>query len=85
MRLKVVNVTNPRNVLVQIPSFVVSEWGLTDKDKLEVSYEEGKITIRPVVCKRERVIEKSNRVATAARARRHKGTSNMRQIRKGIL
>lgn len=49
---KTVNVTNPKNVLVQIPSFIAGiEWGLRQGDRLEVLYsdETKEITIRPTV------------------------------------
>ena len=36
--LKTANVTNPKNVLVQIPAWVVKRWGLQQGDKLEVCY-----------------------------------------------
>lgn len=49
---KTVNVTNPKNVLVQIPSFIAGiEWGLKQGDRLEVLYsdETQEITIRPAI------------------------------------
>ena len=48
--LKTVNVTNVRNVLVQIPAFVTRHWGLEVGDKLEVHYDDQtqKIYIVPV-------------------------------------
>lgn len=49
---KTVNVTNPKNVLVQIPSFIAGvEWSLKQGDQLEVLYndETKEITIRPHV------------------------------------
>ena len=49
---KTVNVTNPKNVLVQIPSFIAGvEWCLKQGDRLEVLYsdETQEITIRPHV------------------------------------
>lgn len=49
---KTVNVTNPRNVLVQIPSFIAgATWHLKHGDKLEVLYNEAtqEVTIRPAV------------------------------------
>lgn len=49
---KTVNVTNPRNVLVQIPAFIAgATWRLKQGDKLEVLYNEAtqEVTIRPAV------------------------------------
>ena len=61
MRYKTVNVTNPKNVLVQIPSFIAGvEWSLRQGDKLEVLYnnELKEITIRPVLFRRGGAAEK---------------------------
>ena len=52
---KTVNVTNPRNVLVQIPSIIAGvEWGLKQGDELEVLYDDRtkEVTIRPHVQRR---------------------------------
>lgn len=51
MLVKTVRITNPRNAVLQIPSFVVAEWGLKLDDKVEVHYNEEtkEITIRPAV------------------------------------
>ena len=49
---KTVNVTNPRNVLVQIPSLIAGvEWNLKQGDRLEVLYDDRtkEVTIRPHV------------------------------------
>ena len=50
--VKTANVTNVKNVLVQIPGWVAKRWGLQQGDKLEVCYdadeEETRIK-RPVV------------------------------------
>lgn len=49
---KTANVTNPRNVIIQIPAYVAGvEWGLKQGDKLEVAYNEEtkEITIKPAV------------------------------------
>lgn len=54
---KTVNVTNPRNVLVQIPSMIAGvEWKLKQGDRLEVLYDDHtqEITIRPYVPGRRR-------------------------------
>jgi hypothetical protein len=37
MLLKTVNVTNARNVLVQVPSALIAKWCLIEGDHLEVS------------------------------------------------
>lgn len=65
MLLKQVNVTNPRNVLVQIPSYVVRLWRLTNASILEVRYNETKneITIRPAVHGRGGAAEESKGMA----------------------
>lgn len=49
MQVKTVNVTNPRNVLVQLPSFIIANWGVVKGSCLEVHYDEdtGSITIKP--------------------------------------
>ena len=49
MHVKTVNVTNPRNVLVQVPSFVIANWGVALGSHLEVHYDEIKraIIIKP--------------------------------------
>lgn len=49
MLLKTVNVTNPRNVLVQIPSYVVRLLRLNAGSVLEVHYDDktGEVTIKP--------------------------------------
>ncbi len=54
MLVKTVRATNPRNVILQIPSFVVAAWQLKLDDRLEVHYNEdtGEITIRPNVRRR---------------------------------
>lgn len=46
---KTVNVTNTKNVLVQIPKAVVGDWGLKVGDTLHVEYKDNKIAIRPAV------------------------------------
>lgn len=50
--IKTVNVTNTKNVLVQIPGWVAKRWGLNVGDTLEVNYdaEEEEIRIRrPII------------------------------------
>ena len=46
---KTVKVTNMKNVLVQIPKAVVSDWGLKVGDELEFIYKDGEATIKPSV------------------------------------
>lgn len=47
--IKTVKVTNPKNVLVQLPRYIVDKWGLKQGDGLEVLTDENEetITIRP--------------------------------------
>lgn len=49
--IKTVNVTNTKNVLVQIPAWVAKLWGLTIGDKLEVQYDQdkNKVCISPSI------------------------------------
>ena len=65
MLLKTVRVTNPSNVLVQIPGYVVATWGLSTDDRLEVDFNEDteSITIRPCVYRRGRTSKGRNEVA----------------------
>lgn len=46
---KTVQVTNARNVLVQVPAVIVAQWGLKNKDRLVVEYndKEDCLKIRP--------------------------------------
>ena len=44
--VKTVNVTNTKNVLVQIPGWVVKLWGLEVGNKLEVRYDADEEEIR---------------------------------------
>lgn len=46
---KTVKVTNLRNVLVQIPKAVVSDWNLKEGDVLELIYTDGQVTVKPDV------------------------------------
>lgn len=49
MHIKTVRVTNPSNVLIQIPGFISKNWGLTVGDGLEVRVENDgeQVIIRP--------------------------------------
>ena len=44
--VKTANVTNAKNVLVQIPGWVAKRWGLQQGDKLEVCYDADEEEIR---------------------------------------
>lgn len=59
MQVKTVKVTNPRNVLVQIPGFVVAQWGAQIGDTLEVLYDEetDEVRIGKVLQHRSRTTE----------------------------
>ena len=46
---KTVNVTNKKNILVQVPKAVATDWGLEIGDKLEVVYNGDALTISPSV------------------------------------
>ena len=65
MHVKTVNVTNPRNVLVQVPSFVIANWGVALGSHLEVYYDEEKqqLTIVPSLQRRGDSTEESDGVA----------------------
>lgn len=65
MLLKTVRVTNPSNVLVQIPGYVVATWGLDTESRLEVDFNEktNEITIRPCLYGRASFSKRSTEVA----------------------
>lgn len=54
---KTTNVTNTKNVLVQIPKAVVGDWGLKVGDTLHVEYKGGKVTVEPTIHRRSRPTE----------------------------
>lgn len=62
---KTVKITNRRNVLVQIPGFVIAAW--PDAEELEVYYDEDKqtITIKPNFQRGSLFAKESNRMAGA--------------------
>lgn len=62
---KTAKVTNPRNVLIQIPGIVISKWSLLKGDLLEVQYNEeaNTVTIRPAIRPRGGAAEESQRMA----------------------
>jgi bifunctional DNA-binding transcriptional regulator/antitoxin component of YhaV-PrlF toxin-antitoxin module len=47
--IKTVKVTNPKNVIVQLPRYIVDKWGLKQGDSIEVftNEKEETITIKP--------------------------------------
>lgn len=47
--IKTVRVTNPNNVLVQLPKHIVEKWGLKQGDSMEVltDDQENIVTIKP--------------------------------------
>lgn len=49
MHIKTIKVSNPKNVLVQIPGFVAQKWGLKLGDKLDVciAEDEKSVIIKP--------------------------------------
>lgn len=51
MIVKTVSITNPKNVLVQVPRFIITLWGVLENDKLEVLFNEEtlELTIRPAL------------------------------------
>lgn len=65
---KTVKITNRRNVLVQIPGFVIAAW--SDAEELEVYYDEddNTITIKPNVQRGSLFVKESNRMAGASEA-----------------
>ena len=77
--VKTANVTNTKNVLVQIPGWVVKRWGLHQGDKLEVCYnatdEEVKKAYRRMAMKFH-----PDKVATAGEEIRKQATEKFRGI-----
>ena len=80
MFLKTINITNARNVLVQVPGYVIADWGARDSDKLEVHYDEStkEVTIRPAVQRRSNFTAKGDGMARATKTRQSKGYSCVR-------
>ena len=62
---KTVKITNRRNVLVQIPGFVIAAW--SDAEELEVYYDEddNTVTIKPNVQRGSLFVKEGNRMAGA--------------------
>lgn len=61
LHIKTIKVTNPKNVLAQIPGFVAKKWCLKVGDNLDVyiSEDEGSIIIKP-----RRSVQARSRTAT---------------------
>lgn len=57
---KTVNVTNKKNILVQVPKAVAMDWGLEIGDKLEVVYNGDALTISPGVPRGSDASKQSN-------------------------
>lgn len=68
---KTVKVTNKRNVLVQIPKAVVSDWGIEVGDTLSVCYKDKKLTVVPNVQRRSDSSEESEGMARTTGTRRY--------------
>ena len=62
MLYKVVKVTNPRNVLVQIPCGIINQWGVKEGDGIEVHIpEDGQaVILRPKALQNRRRIDQES-------------------------
>lgn len=67
MLIKTIKVTNPKNVIVQIPGFASATWGLTKDSQLEVHFDNEQIVIRPCVHGRNETSERRNGMAGTTR------------------
>ena len=65
---KTVKITNRRNVLVQIPGFVIATW--SDAEELEVYYDEDNntVTIKPGLQRGSLFAKESDRMVRASEA-----------------
>lgn len=70
MLLKTISVTNPKNVLVQIPGCISSIWGLTAASTLEMHYDEASrtVTIKPYIQRGGNSAERVSEVVSPTRA-----------------
>ena len=52
--IKTVRITNKRNVLVQIPSYIIAKWNPSTLNHLEVLYDEknDQVCVRPCIHRR---------------------------------
>ena len=67
MLIKTIKVTNPKNVVLQIPGYVSSTWGLLTGSQLDMHFENGQVIIKPSVYGRNTVSESSNEVVSPTR------------------
>lgn len=65
MLIKTIRVTNPKNVVLQIPGFIASVWGLTSDSQLEVHFDNEQVIIRPCLHGRGKTTEGCNSLAGA--------------------
>lgn len=68
MQIKTISVTNPKNVLVQIPGCVVAKWCLNTGSKIEVNYDDikGCLELRPTIQRRVRITPEIKRLVRNA-------------------
>lgn len=71
MLVKTIRVTNPKNVVLQIPGYVASVWDLTTDSQLEVHFDNEQVTIRPCVHERSETSERRNVMAGTTGTRRN--------------
>lgn len=65
MLIKTIRVTNPKNVVLQIPGYVASVWGLTSDSQLELHFDTNneQVIIRPCLYGRSKITEGRNDLA----------------------
>lgn len=65
MLIKTIRVTNPKNVVLQIPGYVASVWGLTSDSQLELHFDTNneQVIIRPCLYGRSKITEGCNDLA----------------------
>lgn len=71
MLVKTIRVTNPKNVVLQIPGYVASVWGLTTDSQLEVHFDNEQVTIRPCIHGRSEVTERRDCLASTSGTRQN--------------